>query len=172
VQPEKAPQQLKIELDVDEGLEDRVDLDLLRSALEAALTGRLTADPISVGLTVTDDEGIRRVNLEHRGVDASTDVLSFPMLEYKTPERPATTFPLPPGEPLPIGDIVISHETAVRQAAEYGHSLAREMAFLAVHGAMHLLGYDHELEPDEVRMRQEEEVVLVSLGLRRSLDDG
>jgi probable rRNA maturation factor len=172
VQPEGGGRRLELDWDIEEVLADRVDLSLLRSALEAALLGRMGDGPVSVGLTVTHDEGMRRINREHRGLDAPTDVLSFPLLEFDAPEQPAATFPLPPGEALPVGDIVISFERAVQQAADYGHSLAREMAFLAVHGAMHLLGYDHESPGDEARMRQEEEAVLRQLGLERSGNNG
>jgi probable rRNA maturation factor len=171
VQPDEGNLRLSVDWDVEETLADRIDLSLLASALEEALRGRITDGPLSVGLTVTDDDGIARINREHRGVDAPTDVLSFPLLEFSVPEQPVTAFPLPPGEPLALGDIVLSYERAVQQAADYGHSLAREMAFLAVHGAMHLLGYDHGAPADEANMRREEEGVLRRLGLERLGDD-
>ena len=90
------------------------------------------------------------------------------MLEFELPEHPKAVFPRPPGEPLHLGDIVISYETATRQAGEYGHSMARELSFLAVHGAMHLVGYDHEVPDDQAQMRQEEEAVLRRMGLERT----
>lgn len=156
-----------IELDVDGSFEDRVDRRFLHSVLGEALAGRTSGGPVSVGLTIMDDEGIRKMNAEYRGVDAPTDVISFPMLEYEAPERPRPGFPSPPGEPVHLGDVVISFERAVEQASEFGHSLDREIAFLAVHGAMHLLGYDHEVAEDEIQMRQVEEAVLSRLGLDR-----
>ena len=158
---------LVIEWAVDESLEGRVDRQLLESALAEAMSGRNISGTVAVGLVITDDEGIRNINLRHRGIDAATDVLSFPLLSYDAPEVPRKPFPLPPDEPMPLGDIVISYERAVEQARSYGHSLRRELAFLVVHGALHLLGYDHE-EPDQAeRMRREEEAVLRGLGLGR-----
>jgi probable rRNA maturation factor len=80
------------------------------------------------------------LNLEHRGKDKATDVLSFALFEGE-----AMPFP---GEDLALGDLVISVETAARQARELGHDLRHEMAFLAIHGALHLLGYDHIRDAD------------------------
>jgi probable rRNA maturation factor len=90
-----------------------------------------------VCITFVDDEYIRELNERFRNVAASTDVLSFPMNE----------------EGL-MGDVVISLETAARQAKEYGHSFEREVVFLAVHGVLHLMGYDHETQEDEEKMMQ------------------
>lgn len=87
-----------------------------------------------VSVTFTDDEKIRELNGRYRGKDAPTDVLSFPMEERRL-----------------LGDIVISLETAARQAALYGHSLERETAFLTVHSTLHLLGYDHETSESDER---------------------
>ena len=111
---------------------------------------------------LTDEEGIRAVNREFRGIDRTTDVLSFPLcegdhLEYNT----ATGFVL-------LGDIVISMEMAVKQAKMYGHVLEREVAFLTVHSMLHLLGYDHEKSSLEQRqMREKEESVLEKLGFAK-----
>lgn len=162
--------QAVIEWDVDEALEGLVDRELLEAALLGVVSGRDLGRPVAVGLVVTDDQGIRDLNRRHRGIDAPTDVLSFPLWEYEAPEKPRLDFPLPPGEPLPLGDLVISHERAVEQAGEYGHSLAREMAFLVVHGVLHLLGYDHEDAVDAGEMRRQEEAVLSGLGLARTGD--
>lgn len=158
-----------VELDwkVDEDLEGRVDPGFMELVLIDALSGRRVGGPLEVSLTITTDEGIRELNQRFRGVDAATDVLSFPLLEYTRPEEPRERFPLPPGEPLSLGDIVVSYPRAVEQAEAYGHSLERELAFLVVHGAMHLLGYDHEDPADERQMRREEETVLARLNLPR-----
>src|SRR5918911_1666771 len=98
---------------------------------------------VYVSLVLTDDAGIAALNREFRGVDASTDVLSFPQLEAAGPAPP-----VPADAPLPLGDIVVSLQRAEVQAHEYGHTRARELGFLLVHGLLHLLGYDHET-PDE-----------------------
>lgn len=153
---------------VDKGLEGKVAPLFMESVLADALSGRKLGNPLEVSLTITTDEEIRELNRRYRDVDAATDVLSFPLLEYERPEQPENRFPLPPGEPLPLGDIVVSYPRAVEQAEAYGHSLDRELAFLIVHGAMHLLGYDHQSPADEQQMRREEEAVLSGLNLTHS----
>lgn len=124
-----------------------------------------------VSIVVTSDEEIRALNREYRGIDSPTDVLSFPLLE---PEAPGAVIEpgraggiAPAGEPVALGDIVISLPRAIEQAREYGHSLERELAFLTVHGTLHLLGYDHVTQELEAAMRAREEAILASLGLRR-----
>jgi probable rRNA maturation factor len=114
-----------------------------------------------VGLVFADDAYIRELNRDYRGIDASTDVLSFALDEGEEPEVQGG-----PEESL-LGDIVISLETAERQAAEFGHSLEREMAYLTVHGMLHLVGYDHEEEADKDAMRRQEEHILAALGIGR-----
>jgi len=105
-----------------------------------------------VGVVFVDDDYIAGLTRQYRGIDDPTDVLSFAMLEG----------PAMPGdeeEPM-LGDVVISLETAQRQAGEYGHSFAREVAYLTVHGVLHLLGYDHETPPEKQKMRTKEETIL------------
>lgn len=114
-----------------------------------------------VGVTLTDNEYIKQLNTKYRNKECSTDVLSFALNEGEEPEiidGPSVNL---------IGDIIISVETAQMQAEEYGHSLERELAFLTVHGMMHLLGYDHIEEEDRIEMRKEEEYVLESLEITR-----
>lgn len=156
-----------VEWEVDDPLEGVVNRPWMESVLSEALSGRGLGGPLAVGLVITDDEGIRELNQRHRGIDAPTDVLSFPLQEYESPEKLKAQFPQPPGEPLPLGDIVISYPRAVEQAREYGHSLDRELAFLLVHGAMHLLGYDHEDPAQAEQMRREQEEVLQRMELGR-----
>ena len=120
---------------------------------------------------LTTNEGIREINLEQRQIDAATDVLSFPMLEL-TPGVPPTgegEDELDPETGLCcLGDMVISVERAKEQAAEFGHSIQRELAYLAVHSVLHLLGYDHLDEgPQKARMRAREEAILEGLGVTR-----
>lgn len=114
-----------------------------------------------VGVVFADDAYIRELNRDYRGIDASTDVLSFALDEGEEPAVQGG-----PEESL-LGDIVISLETAERQAAEFGHSLEREMAYLTVHGMLHLVGYDHEEEADKTAMRRQEEHILTVLGIAR-----
>lgn len=132
---------------------------LWRDRLETLM--RLQGLPESAQLSVTfvDDAAIRELNREHRGIDRPTDVLSFPQFE---PDEE-----IPEGMPYMLGDLVVSLETARRQAEEYGHSEEREIAFLLVHGFLHLLGYDHETPEEEAEMRQEQRVLLDRLGISR-----
>lgn len=114
-----------------------------------------------VSLVLVDDEYIHELNREYRGINRPTDVLSFALEEGDEPDVYDG-----PEEAL-LGDIIISLETAARQAVEYNHSLERELAFLTVHGMLHLLGYDHEEDEERQKMRQQEEQILVQLGISR-----
>lgn len=126
----------------------------------AELYGLSQAAEVSVALC--DDATIHQLNRDFRKVDRPTDVLSFALNEGEEPEIVDG-----PAEEL-LGDIIISVDTLTRQAEEYGHSLERELAYLTIHGFLHLMGYDHETEDDKLEMRKEEEVVLSALGMNRS----
>ena len=117
-----------------------------------------------VSVVVTGDERVHELNRAYRGVDRPTDVLSFPLFEA---EELQGVLSLGGDLPVALGDIVISIEKAAAQGEEYGHGIRRELAFLAVHGLLHLLGYDHETDAQRAEMRAREEQVLSSLGLAR-----
>ena len=141
--------------------------------LEAVITAALEAEgvevPCEINVLLTDDEGIHTVNRETRGVDRPTDVLSFPMFELEPGVPPeGEAFLDPETGRCPLGDMCISLERAAVQAEEYGHSLDRELCYLAVHSALHLLGYDHLDEgPMKRQMRAREEAILGKLGITR-----
>lgn len=125
-----------------------------------------------VSLTLTNNEEIHKINLEQRGIDAPTDVLSFPMTDYPVPgdfaflEEQDDCFHPESGELL-LGDIVISVDRVKSQAKEYGHSERREYAFLIAHSMLHLLGYDH-MEPEEAQeMEAKQEAILQELHITR-----
>ena len=118
-------------------------------------------DELVIGLTFCDDEAIRSINNEYRGIDCATDVLSFPLYERDD------EIELLEGELAPFGDIVLSVPHAQAQAAEYGHSVEREVCYLIVHGLMHLAGYDHIEPDDKVEMRAAEEALLNAVGVTR-----
>lgn len=148
---------------------------LLRRCIAAALEEEGMALPCEINVLITDDEGIHQINLEQRGVDRPTDVLSFPMFQL-TPGQPVTEdsddeAELDPATGrLPLGDMVISLERAKAQAAEYGHSVERELGYLTVHSVLHLLGYDHmdgENGPMKRQMRRREEQIMKKLGIPR-----
>ncbi|MHB9033559.1 MAG: rRNA maturation RNase YbeY [Anaerolineae bacterium] len=113
----------------------------------------------STGLTcvITDDAQIRELNRQYRQTDEPTDVLSFSANEGEA-------FITPDDQPPYLGDIIISLPTAQRQAADVGHPLEKELALLAVHGCLHLLGYDHAEEEERTRMWQIQDQILRTLG--------
>lgn len=140
---------------------------LVRAAIEATLDYEQYGNPVEVSVTFTDDEDIRKLNRQFRNIDRATDVLSFPLFDYSGEEDE------PPVDELMgmLGDIVISLETAKRQAEEYGHSFERETAFLCVHSMLHLLGYDHETgDEDEADMRRRQSEILDGMGLSVTQD--
>lgn len=117
-----------------------------------------------LSVTFTDNARIREINREYRNKDAATDVISFAM-EEQGEDEPSIIG----GEDIPriLGDIIISIERTEEQAAEYGHSFDRELGFLALHGFLHLLGYDHMTEEDEAVMFTKQKDILADYGLTR-----
>ena len=151
------------EVDVAPELESRV-----RTAIAAALAAEGMELPCEVNVLFTDDEGIHQINLDMRGVDRPTDVLSFPMFDLQPGEHPDEEDADPATGLIPLGDMCISLERTEAQAAEFGHSPERELCYLTVHSVLHLLGYDHLDEgPMKERMRAREEAILESLGIGR-----
>lgn len=136
---------------------------MLTEVIEMALEYENLEDyECEVDLTLVDDAEIHQLNLEHRGMDKVTDVLSFPQYDaIKDMED------LP--NPMYLGDIVISVERAEHQAKAYEHSFEREMCFLTAHSMLHLFGYDHILEADQKEMRALEEAILEELGILREI---
>ena len=133
---------------------------LIRRSVIAALEYEGYENDCEISITLTDNKGIHAINKQFRNIDAPTDVLSFPLVEYEETEEP------PVDEENMLGDIIISLERAEEQANEFGHSFEREVSFLTVHSMLHLLGYDHvnsEEEDKEMRRRQSE--IMKNLGL-------
>ena len=140
----------------------------LRKVIRTALAAEGVDFPCEVDVSVTSDAGIRDINREMRQVDAPTDVLSFPVFDLTPGELPGPEDADPGTGLVPLGDMVISLERVHAQAKEFGHSSRRELAYLAVHSVLHLLGYDHLDEgPEKARMRQREEAIMGELGLER-----
>lgn len=130
-----------------------IDVDALRPLAVRALAEESVEAGSELSVVFVDDGEIRRLNREYRDTDAATDVLSFGQIEGEAFARPEDA-------PRHLGDVVISVDTARRQAAEYGVPLQDEVAHLLVHGILHLLGYDHEETEDERMMREREEAIL------------
>ena len=148
---------------VDEGLRS-----FLKKVIRTALEAEGVDVPCEINVLVTNDTGIHRINADMRNVDAPTDVLSFPMFGLEPGDKPSEEDADPATGLVPLGDMCISFERAKAQAKEYGHSNRRELAYLAVHSVLHLLGYDHLDEgPEKARMRAREETILAGLGLER-----
>lgn len=128
--------------------------------VEATL--RLAEGPrgdVEMGLSITDDNAVRNLNREYRGVDESTDVLSFALSESKNGSgEPA--FVMPPDGILHLGEVVISYPRVAKQASEHGCDPKEELAWLVVHGVLHLLGHDHDEPTRERQMRAIERRVL------------
>ena len=134
---------------------------LIRRAVTSTLEYESFCNSAEVSVTFTDNEGIRALNAQFRGIDKLTDVLSFPLTDFEGGEEPPTDEPL-----VSLGDIVISLERAREQAEEFGHSFERECAFLCVHSMLHLLGYDHvNNDEEDAEMRRRQSEILESMGL-------
>ncbi|MBE5828175.1 MAG: rRNA maturation RNase YbeY [Butyrivibrio sp.] len=129
---------------------------------------------VEIGLTITDDDGIKELNSQFRDIDKPTDVLSFPNVSYET----AGDFSVfesdqkidlinPDTGKIMFGDIVINEKRVREQAVEYGHSEKREFAFLVAHSMLHLCGYDHIDKDEAAVMEKKQEEVLSSLGITR-----
>lgn len=137
---------------------------LVRRCCHAVAVSENFNDDFEVSVSFVNDEEIHKLNKDFRNIDRPTDVLSFPLGENGEYDVNNET-----GAYL-LGDIVISIETALRQADIYGHSLEREIGFLTVHSMLHLLGYDHEEGKLQERiMREKEEAILEKLGISRDV---
>ena len=137
-------------------------LDILDMVVMTVLKLEKREDDPEVTVAFVDDMYITDLNFRFRQKSEATDVLSFPMEENHGEE------PMVNGEQENIlGDIIISMETAERQAEEYGHTLLRELAYLVTHGMFHLLGFDHANEDERMKMRDREEKVLELLSIAR-----
>lgn len=136
--------------------------ELLTKVLEKAAEMEGTGQA-EVSVTIVTKERIQEINSEYRQKDSVTDVISFAMEEMGEDE----TEIIGGEETRILGDIIICLDVAKEQAEEYGHSVDREMGFLAVHGFLHLLGYDHMNESDEKKMFGRQEEILEQYGLKR-----
>ena len=162
-----------VQIDVPEGCRD-LDEEWLQAAVKHGLAGSLPADTDGqISLVLTDDETVRELNRQYRGLDRTTDVLSFSFEHWghwegdedaPIPVDDALiSWPLPDDEPPPLGEIVISVPQAARQAESQGVPLRRELALLIVHGALHLLGHDHYDDGEREAMQALERIAMAAL---------
>jgi len=144
--------------------------EVTQSVLNAVMEAEKCPYEAEVNIVICDDENIRKVNRESRGVDEVTDVLSFPSVEYKEAANfseataEVTNFEPDSGNLL-LGDIIISAERVRSQAEKYEHGLKREYAFLLTHSLLHLIGYDHKSFEEEEIMELKQENILKGLGI-------
>ncbi len=145
---------------------------LAKEVLETALDAEGFPYEAEVSLLFVSAEGIRDINREHRGIDAPTDVLSFPLIAYRSPgdfeevEADEDNFNPDTGEAL-LGDIVLCLDKVREQAQSYGHSEEREYAFLILHSILHLLGYDHMTQEESSLMEEKQNKILGQMGILR-----
>jgi probable rRNA maturation factor len=134
---------------------------LKRAWLKETVLAVLAAEKVARGLEIdcmlTDDQTMRAFNRKYRGIDQPTDVLSFALDEAGPAD---TAFPTAPGAPAGMGILVVSYPTALAQAARRGVSVEEEVRLLLVHGALHILGYDHAGRDDTLAMRRREKQIL------------
>ncbi|HUV75240.1 MAG TPA: rRNA maturation RNase YbeY [Dehalococcoidales bacterium] len=157
---------MEINVLVDKGFEGCPEAAWLRSVAEQVLVARGTGADVELGLVITSQERVKRLNKDYRGKDAPTDVLAFYMTSAgEGNDAESSGFITPPDGLRHLGEVIISYPQAVLQAEEHQHSVKRELAILIIHGVLHLLGYDHE-EPepgDEMRAREKE--ILSQIGV-------
>jgi probable rRNA maturation factor len=150
---------MEVNILLEEGLEIGADSGWLRHIVEKTLGFGDLPPNVEISLLLTGQERIRELNREYRGLDQPTDVLSFGLGEEKAGDEPLA-FIGPPDGLLHLGEVIISYPQAGIQAAEHGHSLEKELTVLAVHGVLHILGYDHESGDDgEAMFKLQTEIV-------------
>ena len=169
----------EIDISVDEPYQQELSEVWLRTVMEAALVEALPqGEPAQVGLVVTDDKTVQELNRQFRGLDEVTDVLSFSAShsghwegdpqesDGASPESVDSeelNFVLPPGEPSPLGEVIISFPQTIRQAQERNGPVEQELALLIIHGVLHLVGYDHMEPEDEAQMQAKERSALAAV---------
>ncbi len=138
---------------------------LLQEAVSTTLKYENINSEIELCISIVDKERIKELNREFRNIDKQTDVLSFPSFEFLKGEdkNEVILSDVFSSEYPYLGDVVLCFDIAQKQAIEYGHSLERELAFLTVHSILHLLGYDHMLEDEEMEMRQKQRDIMALL---------
>lgn len=139
---------------------------LIEEVLQLAGQKLKRSDQDELDVTLVDNPTIQTLNRDYRGKDQVTDVLSFALMEGEEPVD-WSNLSETVDYPTHLGDIIIAYQRAVDQAEEYGHSIDRELAFLAVHGFLHLNGYDHQTQEEELEMFRIQEEVLEDYGLTR-----
>jgi probable rRNA maturation factor len=143
---------------------DTVDPHGVERAARTALAMESISEDVSLCIVITDDQEIRALNRQYRGLDAPTDVLSFADADVlEGNEAPGPSFVNGSDEPQYLGDVILSYPRAREQAVEHGHSTADEVQLLIVHGVLHLVGYDHAMPDEEAAMWSRQGAILNAL---------
>ena len=150
---------MKLGIQIDEPFQEFLKEEWLRHVIESTILSQTIDSEVELGLLITDDTTVKELNRTYRGVDESTDVLSFALTE-DTPDADSPSFVTPPDGMLHLGEVIVSYPRAVKQAEEHNHGTDREIALLVVHGTLHLLGYDHDEPAREQEMRELEAKIL------------
>ena len=155
--------------EVNISVEYNLNIHLKKSWLQKIVLKALEVEGIvasaEIGLVITDDKTIKKLNRTYRDADKTTDVLAFRMMP-STSQNPEESFIDPPDGIRHLGEVVISYTQASRQAQEQGHNVEQELALLVIHGVLHLLGYDHERPQENQKMRTKENEILVALSYK------
>jgi probable rRNA maturation factor len=144
---------------------------IIENAIKSSLIYEGVTEAVELSVTIMSSEEIQEINLDQRGIDQPTDVLSFPMVTIMIGEHFNQSIQHEPKNPetgeVYMGDIVISWDKILEQSTLYGHSKEREISFLVVHSMLHLMGYDHETQADEIIMFQKQKEILEDMGMKR-----
>ena len=146
---------------------------IIRDVIEEAMDYEGCPYEAEVSVVLTDNPSIQEINRDYRQIDRPTDVLSFPMVDYERPadfcglEEQAEDYFNPETGELMLGHIIVSVDKVEEQAEKYGHSQARELAFLVAHSMLHLFGYDHMEEEERLVMERKQAEILERRGYRR-----
>lgn len=133
------------------------EIDILKDFINYSLD-KLSLKNVMFNVIIVDNESIHKINKEYRNVNRPTDVITFALEDDKVIDTPCVRV---------LGDIYISYDKVISQAEEYGHSTKREICFLAIHGLLHLLGYDHMTKEDEEKMFKLQKELLNSYGIKK-----
>ena len=166
-----------IENELEEGVFPQKYISIIEEIISAAAEYAGCPYECEVNVLITDNDGIQAINSDQRGIDAPTDVLSFPMIEYDEPgnfdairEEDEWLFDLENGE-LILGDIVLNYDRIKAQAEEFNHAVSREVAFLTAHSMLHLFGYDHMEDEERLNMERMQEEIISKRGYTRDYEE-
>ncbi len=153
---------MEINVLIDEGLEECLEVNWLQSVAEQVLAAQGTSSDAELGLVIASQERVQQLNRSYLGKDEPTDVLAFSTIEEIGTDSPP--FVTPPDGVSHLGEVIISYPQAATQAEEHQHSIEREITILTIHGVLHLLGYEHDKPELEREMRVREAEILSHIG--------